>query len=138
MQPRTSQDLRLCLKIRHPVCEQIEAPRATGPNHPLPHRFAGTPAPFRLRKKPGGPALRAILVPVQNVVEHLRPAAQAVGELRPTRERRGIFDMVLGRPNDYYLARVLAPYDGAASAQRAIALADSLFPRVTAFYSAAN
>jgi hypothetical protein len=48
-----------------------------------------------------------------------------------------VFDMVLGHPNDYYLARVLVPYAGTASAASAAALADTLFPRLAAFYAAA-
>jgi len=45
-----------------------------------------------------------------------------------------VFDMVLGRPNDYYLARVMLPYRDATSAAAAIELADELFPRLAAYY----
>ena len=47
-----------------------------------------------------------------------------------------IFDAVLGRPNDYYLLRVYAPLSQLdASATRPVAeLADTLFPRLAAFY----
>ena len=45
-----------------------------------------------------------------------------------------VFDTVLGRPNDYYLARVVVPYDGDASVATATDLADTLFARVSAFY----
>jgi hypothetical protein len=46
-----------------------------------------------------------------------------------------VFDMVLGRPNDYYLARILVPYQPETAA-RAVELADTLFPRLAGFYAA--
>ncbi len=48
----------------------------------------------------------------------------------------GIFDTVIGQPNDYYLVRVLAPTTiGAHGAiTRAAELADVLFPRVVEWY----
>jgi hypothetical protein len=48
-----------------------------------------------------------------------------------------VFDMLLGHANDYYLSRVLVPYAESASAANAVALADTLFPRLAAFYAAA-
>jgi hypothetical protein len=44
-----------------------------------------------------------------------------------------VFDMVLGRPNDYYLARVVVPFKPE-TASRAVELADALFPRLAEFY----
>jgi hypothetical protein len=46
-----------------------------------------------------------------------------------------VFDMVLGKPNDYYLARILVPYADGASAAAAMELADELFPRLARFYA---
>jgi hypothetical protein len=47
-----------------------------------------------------------------------------------------IVDAQLGRANDYYLARIVVPFDeGDRSAtQRSVALADSLFPRLAGYY----
>jgi hypothetical protein len=65
-------------------------------------------------------------------------------------ERRGTFgngavawslavvDAVLGRNNDYYLARVLVPYSDSSvesGAAAATQLADALFPRIAAYYA---
>ena len=47
-----------------------------------------------------------------------------------------VFDTVLGRTNDYYLARVVMPYTDAATVATASALAEDLFPRVANFYAA--
>lgn len=46
-------------------------------------------------------------------------------------------DGLLARPNDYYLLRLLVPLAGmdAAPPTEAVALADTLFPRVAAWYS---
>jgi len=44
-------------------------------------------------------------------------------------------DSVVGQPNDYFLASVLAPLDSA-SASDTVALADALFPRLAAWYAA--
>jgi hypothetical protein len=63
-------------------------------------------------------------------------------------ERRGQFgsgvigwslatlDSMLARPNDYYLARIVAPYDdnGSEAAAAAAALANSIFPQLAEFY----
>jgi hypothetical protein len=46
-----------------------------------------------------------------------------------------IFDLALGHTNDYYLVRVRVPYDGP-NARAALELADTLFPRLAAFYGA--
>jgi hypothetical protein len=46
-----------------------------------------------------------------------------------------VFDTVLGHSNDYYLARVVVPYTGADSEATATQLADTLFPRVAAYYA---
>jgi hypothetical protein len=46
-----------------------------------------------------------------------------------------VFDTVLGRSNDYYLARVVVPHTGADSEITAAQLADTLFPRLSAFYA---
>jgi hypothetical protein len=51
-----------------------------------------------------------------------------------------VFDTVLGQPNDYYLVRLLAPTGTALdadTAQRAMQLADVLFPRVAGWYGEA-
>jgi hypothetical protein len=48
-----------------------------------------------------------------------------------------ILDTVLGRSNDYYLARVVVRLDGDNDAERAslaMALADDLFPRIATWY----
>ncbi len=64
-------------------------------------------------------------------------------------ERRGVLgngpiswglvalDAVLGRPNDYYLMSVLAPFDpaNAPATAEVTQLADALFPRVAAWYA---
>jgi len=46
-------------------------------------------------------------------------------------------DSLLGRANDYYLARIVMPYreDDPASTAAAAALADALFPRMAEFYA---
>ena len=46
-----------------------------------------------------------------------------------------VFDTVLGNANDYYLARIVVPFDGAASAATASELADTLLPRIAAYYA---
>jgi hypothetical protein len=46
-----------------------------------------------------------------------------------------VFDMVLGRPNNYYLARVLVPGDTPAAAANAVHLADTLLPQLAAAYA---
>lgn len=47
-----------------------------------------------------------------------------------------IFDTLLGRENDYYLVRVLVPYSPARpSVATAADLADSVFPRIAAWYA---
>lgn len=46
-----------------------------------------------------------------------------------------VFDLALGHTNDYYLARILVPYD-ATGPHAASQLADTLFPRLAAFYAA--
>jgi hypothetical protein len=63
-------------------------------------------------------------------------------------ERRGQFgsgvvgwtlstvDSLLGRENDYYLARLVVPFQGEASARDAVVLAEALFPRLAAYYAA--
>ena len=46
-------------------------------------------------------------------------------------------DTLVGRSNDYYLLRIIAPLtgrDAARDAQQAVQLADTVFPRVTAWY----
>jgi hypothetical protein len=48
-----------------------------------------------------------------------------------------VLDTVVGRPNDYYLARVVVRLDGDNDAERAsqaTALADDLFPRIATWY----
>jgi hypothetical protein len=64
-------------------------------------------------------------------------------------ERRGQFgsgalawtlstlDALLGRPNDYYLARIVVPFDGndLTAARQAVALADTIFPRLATYYA---
>jgi hypothetical protein len=44
-----------------------------------------------------------------------------------------IVDSMLGHGNDYYLARLVVPYD-ASSASQTVTLADTLFPRLAAYY----
>lgn len=73
-----------------------------------------------------------------------RSGARAWLEVHAYGERRGVignlvagwalvaFDLVLGRSNDYYLERVVAPLDGDPGS--AVDLAHSLFPRVSAWY----
>ena len=51
-----------------------------------------------------------------------------------------IFDTLLGRPNDYYLARVIVPLTGGNDDElghMSTALADELFPRFAAWYGQA-
>ena len=46
-------------------------------------------------------------------------------------------DTLVGRSNDYYLLRIIAPLtgrDAARDAQQAVQLADTVFPRVAAWY----
>jgi hypothetical protein len=47
-----------------------------------------------------------------------------------------IVDAQLGRPNDYYLARLVAPFDerDRSAIERSVALADTLFPRLADYY----
>lgn len=45
-----------------------------------------------------------------------------------------VFDTLLGRPNDYYLARILVVFQPGSTA-RAVELADALFPRLAEFYA---
>ena len=47
-----------------------------------------------------------------------------------------ILDAQLGRPNDYYLARVVVPFDerDRAATLANVALADTLFPRLAGYY----
>ncbi|MBV9355836.1 MAG: exosortase-associated EpsI family protein [Chloroflexi bacterium] len=75
-----------------------------------------------------------------------RSVARAWLEVHAYGERRGVvgnliagwalvaFDLLLGRPNDYYLERVVAPLD--ADPAGAVELAHGLFPRVSAWYEA--
>ena len=99
---------------------------------------------------------------VEPVPDSLVPAAADRGALVARRgedrfleihtygERRGRFDngaiawglnvldTVVGRPNDYYLARVVVRLDGDDDGQRArlaTALADDLFPRIATWYA---
>jgi hypothetical protein len=46
-------------------------------------------------------------------------------------------DLLLGRPNDYYLVRLVTTYaaDDPASAQATVALANELLPRIAAWYA---
>jgi len=47
-----------------------------------------------------------------------------------------VFDTLLGRPNDYYLLRVVVPQgDQPAAGQTAVQLAQTLFPRLVAWYA---
>jgi hypothetical protein len=48
-----------------------------------------------------------------------------------------LLDGTLGRPNDYYLVRILAPVEGTnpTAARETAALADTLFPRLAAWYA---
>jgi hypothetical protein len=47
-----------------------------------------------------------------------------------------ILDAQLGRANDYYLARIVVPFDerDRAATQRSVALADAFFPRLAGYY----
>jgi hypothetical protein len=45
-----------------------------------------------------------------------------------------VVDSLLGRANDYYLARLVAPYDESTAATVS-GLADTLFPRLAAYYA---
>jgi hypothetical protein len=77
-----------------------------------------------------------------------RRGAEAWLQLSIYGERRGqlgngvtgwalsIFDAQLGRPNDYYLARVVVPFDerDRSATQASVALADTLFPRLAGYY----
>jgi hypothetical protein len=45
-----------------------------------------------------------------------------------------VFDLILGRANDYYLARVLVPYEQI-NAANAVQLANTLFSRLASFYA---
>jgi hypothetical protein len=77
-----------------------------------------------------------------------RSGARAWLEVHAYGERRGVignlvagwalvaFDLVLGRSNDYYLERVVAPLDAGPAA--AVDLAHSLFPRVSAWYQSSS
>ncbi len=78
-----------------------------------------------------------------------RRGAEAWLQIATFGERRGafgngplawslsVFDTVLGRSNNYYLARILVPYTDAnrdVSAAAATELADTLFPRLAKYY----
>jgi hypothetical protein len=77
-----------------------------------------------------------------------RSGARAWLEVHAYGERRGVvgnliagwalvaFDLLVGRSNDYYLERVVAPLDGDPAG--AVDLAHSLFPRVSAWYEASS
>jgi hypothetical protein len=47
-----------------------------------------------------------------------------------------LFDLGFGRPNDYYLMRIVMPYDDA-NVRSGVQLADTLFPRLAAYYARA-
>ena len=49
-----------------------------------------------------------------------------------------IFDLTLGRPNDYYLIRVLMPADNRQSVAAGVELANTLFPRLVAYYGSVS
>jgi hypothetical protein len=82
-------------------------------------------------------------------VSHVRRGDKGWLQVYAYGERRGlegngvvgwalaVFDTVLGRPNDYYLMRVLVPTttDTSDAIKRAGEAADVLFPRVTDWYA---
>jgi len=129
---------------------QAEVGITTSPQAKLVYR-AGADVPF-LGNGFSVAAAPADLVPAQANREATlaRRGTEAWLQIAAFGERRGlfgaggvgwglaIFDTALGRSNDYYLLRVLVPFESgheqdAAGAARE--LADSLFPRLTAWYA---
>jgi len=122
----------------------------TSPQAKLVYR-AGADVPFLGNGYSVEPA-PASLVPISSnrSAQIARRGTEAWLQIATFGERRGafdngpvawslaIFDMVLGRPNDYYLARILVPFDErnpSTSAAYAVELANTLFPRLAAFYT---
>ena len=118
----------------------------TSPQAKLVYR-AGADVPLLGNGYSVEPARSDVVAPQANRTAQIaRRGTEAWLQIATFGERRGIvgngaigwgmavFDMVLGRPNDYYLARVVVPFKPE-TASHAVELADVLFPRLAAFYA---
>jgi hypothetical protein len=133
-------------EFRHQDGSQARLSVTTSPQAKLVYR-AGADVPFLGNGYTVEPAPSDVVAAQANRTAQIaRRGTDAWLQIATFGERRGVygngaigwglavFDMVLGQPNDYYLARVLVPYQSE-SAAHAVELTDTLFPRLAAFYA---
>ena len=128
---------------------QAELSITTSPNVKSVYR-AGPDVPFLGTGYAVEPAPADLVPPAKNREAQIaRRGSEAWLQLATYGERRGllgngilgwstaIVDLTLGRPNDYYLVRMLMPIDKR-SVVAGLQLADTLFPRLVSYYGSTS